>query len=129
MEGNGNSALTAAAPYGGTLRAATVPGAELRGADFPFDAVDAFADGGFPYDDDPDAVYAGMTFLRRTAFPEALFADRCVRRRTLFADGPVRRRAVRSTAATPLSTLMGAVPRTSADRLLADRIAVRLVPF
>jgi hypothetical protein len=74
MEGNGNSALTAAAPHGGTLQAAAVPDAELRDADFPFDAVDAFADGGFPYDDDPNFVYADDV-SPEDPFPEALFAD------------------------------------------------------
>jgi hypothetical protein len=74
MEGNGNSALTAAAPHGGALQAAAVPDAELRDADFPFDAFDAFADGGFPYDDDPNFVYADDV-SPEDPFPEALFAD------------------------------------------------------
>jgi hypothetical protein len=94
MEGNGNSALTAAAPHGGALQAAAVPGAELRDADFLFDAVDEFADDRFPYDDDPNFVYADDVSpedpipdtliaddeLPEDPFPEALFAD------VLFAD-------------------------------------------
>jgi hypothetical protein len=76
MEGNGNSALTAAAPHGGTLRAAAVPGAELRFGAFPEGTIafDEFADGGFPYDDDPNFVYADDV-SPEDPFPEALFAD------------------------------------------------------
>jgi hypothetical protein len=115
MEGNGNSALTAAAPHGGTLRAAAVPDAELRDADFPFDAFDEFADDRFPYDDDPNFVYADDVSpedpipdtliaddeLPEDPFPEALFAD------VLFAD------AAASNAGTPRPAL--------ADRIAAAR--------
>jgi hypothetical protein len=91
MEGIGNSALTAAAPRGGDLQAAAVPGAVLPDAVFPLEAIpqdafpfgafpegtiafDEFTDGGFPYHDDPNFVYADDV-SPEDPFPEALFAD------------------------------------------------------
>jgi hypothetical protein len=119
MEGFGNSAVTAGAPRGGALQASAVPGAELPFGAFPEGtiAVDEFADGGFPYDDDPNFVYADDV-SPENPFPEALFADdefpedpfpEALFADVLFAD---------ATAASP----DGRGPRTPRPAL-ADRIA------
>jgi hypothetical protein len=134
MEGIGSSARTPEAPHGGALQAAAVPVAVLPDAVFPLEAIpqdafpfgafpegtiafDEFTDGGFPYHDDPNFVYADDVSpedpfpealfaddeLPEDPFPEALFAD------VLFAD---------ATAASPDGRGPG-TPRPA----LADRIA------
>ncbi|MDQ1060307.1 hypothetical protein QFZ23_004208 [Arthrobacter globiformis] len=118
MEGSGNSALTAGAPYGDTLHTAAVPDALFPDAVFPLDAIphgwftdeaipfdefadDEFLEDGAPYDDDLDAAFPAS--IPEDPFPEALFAN------VLFAGGGA------SNACTPW---LGVADRVAAARVL-----------
>ncbi|WP_354263303.1 HNH endonuclease [Arthrobacter sp. OAP107] len=80
MEGSRNSALTGAAPRGGVVCSAAVPGFAIHGLAYDDDPNFVYPDDVSPEDPFADALIADDDFAEGP-FPEALFAD------VLFPDG------------------------------------------